>query len=60
MAPSRQHERRHLSAVQNLAEARQDAKEFGHERMREIRRRVREQRLEDEIKKLKIEKEDGQ
>ncbi|KAG1799590.1 hypothetical protein EV424DRAFT_1439380 [Suillus variegatus] len=41
-------DRRHRSAVQNLAQARSEAQEYGMERRREIRRRVQEYQLEQE------------
>lgn len=41
-------DKRHMSAVQNLAQARSEAQEYGIERRREIRRRVREYQLEQE------------
>ncbi|KAG2141917.1 hypothetical protein DEU56DRAFT_270648 [Suillus clintonianus] len=41
-------DKRHMSAVQNLAQARSEAQEYGMERRREIRRRVREYQLEQE------------
>jgi hypothetical protein len=37
-------DKRHLAAVSALAQARQEAQEVGHERRREIRRRVEENR----------------
>jgi len=37
-----------MSAAQNLAQARNEAQEYGMERRREIRRRVREYQLEQE------------
>ena len=39
---------KHKTAVQNLAQARRDAREFGMERRRQIRKRVRTQELERE------------
>lgn len=41
-------DKRHMSAVENLAQARSEAQEYGMERRREIRRRVREYQLEQE------------
>ncbi|OJA13168.1 hypothetical protein AZE42_06224 [Rhizopogon vesiculosus] len=41
-------DKRHMSAVENLAQARSEAQEYGMERRREIRRRVREYQLEEE------------
>jgi len=41
-------DKRHMSAVQNLAQARSEAQEYGMERRKEIRRRVREYQLEQE------------
>jgi hypothetical protein len=41
-------DKRHMSAVQNLAQARNEAQEYGMERRREIRRRVRQYQLEQE------------
>lgn len=40
---------KHLSAAQNLAQARREAREFGLERRREIRKRVRINQLESEL-----------
>ncbi|KAH7925308.1 hypothetical protein BV22DRAFT_993851, partial [Leucogyrophana mollusca] len=40
---------RHLSAANNLAQARSEAREFGMERRREIRKRVREYQLAKEV-----------
>jgi hypothetical protein len=45
---SHRSDKRHMSAVQSLAQARSEAREYGMERRREIRRRVREYQLEQE------------
>lgn len=45
---SHRSDKRHMSAVQSLAQARSEAQEYGMERRREIRRRVREYQLEQE------------
>jgi hypothetical protein len=44
-------EKRHLAAAANLAEARREAREYGFERRREIRKRLKEMQYED--KRLK-------
>ncbi|EIN06343.1 hypothetical protein PUNSTDRAFT_145600 [Punctularia strigosozonata HHB-11173 SS5] len=49
--PMQMTEKRHLAAAANLAEARREAREYGFERRREIRRRVKEMEYED--KRLK-------
>lgn len=43
-------DQRHLAAANNLAQARREAREFGHERRKEIRKRVQEFREQDERK----------
>ena len=42
--PAAHYESTHLAAVENLARARAEAREYGEERRREIRRRVEEMR----------------
>lgn len=51
-------DKRHMSAVQNLAQARSEAQEYGMERRREIRRRVREHQLEQEERDARCSRDD--
>jgi len=50
-----EHERRHEQASENLARARQEAREFGAQRREEIRERVREFRRLDEESRVSFE-----
>lgn len=48
-------DRTHRAAAANLAQARREAQEFGHERRKEIRRRVQEYREQEERERAEAE-----